>query len=385
MPDTPPDGSTDLTSASTVLKPSTGGDDARRHHEADVLRRVSGPGIVELLRVLEDPDGITLELAAVGDGRTLSEVHGLDLDEIADITAQVATATAQLHEAGVVHRAISAEHVLLDHQHRAVLCGFGEWRDISPDHPATADVMALGALTTRLIDSAVDAGRFGRDEPAAAALTQLAQLALHHPTDDGARVMADRLRSIDAPAPRTSLRDRLDLAAAGRVLGGLALGGAVVIAAVAAWSAVNPNVTASTAPPTTPAGTTPPSTLSVSTTPTDLLPATHEDDEAALLLATGQQCTEAAAWASGAPPDGWVDLTGTGCPVPWRFEDGLLTIASRDYALSDVEAVEFADCAEHHRVLLRTRSGDLFTVDELPTDEGTAMAATAVTPIEVCS
>jgi hypothetical protein len=147
--------------------------------EAEVLEAARLPGVVELIGIEGDADRPVLVTARV-DGPDLSTAH-LPLAEVAGVVAAVATTLADLHDLGLVHGALTGEHVLLGGDGRPVLCGFGyaarsgcppgaEWdggqavadparRPGDPLVPST-DVYALGVLLGELSAAAAqDPGR----------------------------------------------------------------------------------------------------------------------------------------------------------------------------------------------------------------------------------
>jgi hypothetical protein len=111
---------------------------ARLGREAGVLAVACHPGVVQLLGW----QGNVLRLRLV-DGVSLT-----DSNTTADIALAVATTLADLHEIGVVHGAITADHVLVDRSGDPVLCGFGQARTgaLLDGPEAAADVAALAAV-----------------------------------------------------------------------------------------------------------------------------------------------------------------------------------------------------------------------------------------------
>jgi eukaryotic-like serine/threonine-protein kinase len=152
-----------------VVKQAAGGAEARRlQHEAAVLRRAQHPGVVEVVadRLLDD-GGHELMVALVG-ARTLADMVGDDVPDpagIAGVVVAVATTVADLHDLGVAHTRLSAEHVLLDASNRPVLCGFGDAVVAAegaglPVAVRAVDVAALGSLLRQLL-TATDPGDGG--------------------------------------------------------------------------------------------------------------------------------------------------------------------------------------------------------------------------------
>jgi tRNA A-37 threonylcarbamoyl transferase component Bud32 len=152
-----------------VVKQAAAGTEARRlQHEATVLRRAQHPGVVEVVadRLLDD-GGHELMVALVG-ARTLGDLVSDDAPDpagIAGVVVAVATTVADLHDLGVAHTRLSAEHVLLDAANRPVLCGFGDAVVATDGAPLpvsvrAVDVAALGSLLRQLL-TATDPGDGG--------------------------------------------------------------------------------------------------------------------------------------------------------------------------------------------------------------------------------
>jgi hypothetical protein len=121
--------------------------------------------VVQLLSL----EGDTLTLRLV-DGEPLSERADLAADEIARIAISAFTSLADLHDLGVVHRALGPEHVLVDGSGQPTLCSFGRASTDSDSGGAGAagDVVALahalrgtapaGTTVARILATAVKAG-----------------------------------------------------------------------------------------------------------------------------------------------------------------------------------------------------------------------------------
>lgn len=109
--------------------------------EAAALAAARLPGVVELV---DGSDGV-LRTRLVKDARSLAEMGPLTHDEVAGILASVATTLADLHDRGVAHGGLDAEHVLVRSDGQPVLCSLG--RDGDP----AGDVAALGRLIDRLL------------------------------------------------------------------------------------------------------------------------------------------------------------------------------------------------------------------------------------------
>ncbi len=104
------------------------------------------PGVVQLVG-LEDA---VLRLRHVK-GEPLSARRTPGADEMTRIAVVAATTLADLHDIGVVHGAITAEHILVERSGQAIFCSFGRGATNRPaaDADVARDVVALaGALLT---------------------------------------------------------------------------------------------------------------------------------------------------------------------------------------------------------------------------------------------
>ena len=131
-----------------VVKRAAGADGDRLEQEGARLRAARHPGVVEVVRSAAVDGGWELVLSHAG--RPLSALPGLSIEAAAGLAAALASTLADLHQLGVVHGRVDATHVLVGHQGRPVLCGFGGGPGgAQPDD----DVAAVGALLTELVGS----------------------------------------------------------------------------------------------------------------------------------------------------------------------------------------------------------------------------------------
>ncbi|MGI8758494.1 MAG: protein kinase, partial [Acidimicrobiales bacterium] len=166
-----------------VVKQSGPGAGATRlRHEAEVLRRAAHPGVVELIDERSGDDGTTLTTVFVGGG-TLREHMGVrcDLRLAARVAAVVAATLADLHDRGIAHGRLAADHVLVGAGGQAVVCGWAEailaTGAGAGAATANADVAAMGVLLRELAE--------GRTTTEADALRRVGDRALA--TDPAAR------------------------------------------------------------------------------------------------------------------------------------------------------------------------------------------------------
>jgi hypothetical protein len=119
---------------------------ARLRHEAETLELARHPGVVELVELDDGAAVTTLSTVWLGGG-TIEAAAPPPL-RLAAMGAQLARTVADLHDRGIIHGQITADHVLLDGLGRVVLAGFsgaskaGE----SPGARPADDVAGLGAV-----------------------------------------------------------------------------------------------------------------------------------------------------------------------------------------------------------------------------------------------
>lgn len=131
----------------------TAGTDAERlglDREAELLQRAAHPGVVEVLD--HSPDRLRLRHG----GTTLRHLLPLAADHAAAVVCAVAEVVDAIHDAGVVHGQIDADHVVLDNGGRPRLCGFSKAQttDGLSSDAAAQDVADLGAMFDELLDEA---------------------------------------------------------------------------------------------------------------------------------------------------------------------------------------------------------------------------------------
>lgn len=132
-----------------VKEARTDGDVARLTREAANLARAQHPGVVELLAV-EDR-----RLVLRHGGTPISRLGPFPADHAAGIVGAVADIVHAVHRAGIAHRDLDADHVLLDADGRPKLCGFGQAAP-ADDAGIDADVGALGTLLSTLVEAGAD-------------------------------------------------------------------------------------------------------------------------------------------------------------------------------------------------------------------------------------
>jgi len=98
-------------------------DHAKLSDEAELLSRLHHPGVVELVSLTHDDPPSLLTVWAGTDTwdrraptSTATAIHALDT---------IATTVSDLHSAGVTHRSLSPDHIIIANDGRPVLCGLG--------------------------------------------------------------------------------------------------------------------------------------------------------------------------------------------------------------------------------------------------------------------
>ena len=119
----------------------------RLGREAFVLRAVAHPGVVRLERVEgDDPDRPERLLRTRVPGTAVSDFDRCATGSVLAWAAGVASILADLHDRGIAHGRVSADHILLDDRDRPVLCGFGSAGRMAEGADPAVDVVALAAL-----------------------------------------------------------------------------------------------------------------------------------------------------------------------------------------------------------------------------------------------
>jgi non-specific serine/threonine protein kinase len=100
---------------------------ARFKREAQAAARLNHPNIITVHEVAEYENRSFIAMEYV-EGQSLKEVitgKDLSVEEILDIGLQISDGLAKAHQAGIVHRDIKPQNVLVDKEGRAKVCDFG--------------------------------------------------------------------------------------------------------------------------------------------------------------------------------------------------------------------------------------------------------------------
>ena len=119
------------------------GDDGRQRlrREAEVLKTVQGPGVVDFVALDDDDTTTSLSTAWLGGGTFAAASFAPK--KLASATASLALTVASLHDRGVAHRRVTGDHVLLDSAGRVVLTGFAEATDASTSSDTAPSASAM--------------------------------------------------------------------------------------------------------------------------------------------------------------------------------------------------------------------------------------------------
>lgn len=95
--------------------------------EAQLIARLEHPHIIPLYDYWRDPDGAYLVMRYIRGGNLTSHLGGnkLDIDTTLKILSQVAGGLDRAHRAGVIHRDIKPDNIMLDEDGNAYLTDFG--------------------------------------------------------------------------------------------------------------------------------------------------------------------------------------------------------------------------------------------------------------------
>ncbi|MBW3574436.1 MAG: hypothetical protein KY450_06145 [Actinobacteria bacterium] len=336
------------------------GDVRRIQHESAMLRRAACPGVVALAAPADQclaADDVVCT-AFVG-GATLAERlrRPLDAALALQLATSLAATVADLHDRGIAHRRLSADHVLVVGD-TAVLCGFAEAVLVSESDAGvlSGDVAAVARLVDEL--AAASAGR-GAD-----ILRQVAGRALGASAEGGpsmrgmARMLQASGTAAGSPtAPRRAgnraLLPRAARTRTGRRFPPAVLGASIVVAllltAGGVFVAVDDDASTVAAPTSTtvsprPAHVPEPSTTSTSApTPRRLWPPSSCPEVAAALTA---------------------DIDGDGCDEDVRIDAGIVSSADRHWEVAgtdDIVVLGDWDCdGRATPAVLRPETGGLW-------------------------
>jgi hypothetical protein len=176
----------------------------RLRREAAALRRAAHPNVVRLRSFVDLAERTELQIDHAGEHTLV--IPPPDGATAVACAASLVAAVADLHSLGIAHGRLTADHVVVAPDGRAVLCGLSAARPGDP----TPDVRALGPLLELLASGAPQPGS-RRDRRAVTTLLAVAERArVAEPVPDAAELAAElgsrpRSAATDATEPR---RDR---------------------------------------------------------------------------------------------------------------------------------------------------------------------------------
>lgn len=141
-----------------VVKYGSGRARGPLRREAEVLARVGGQGVVELIEVV-DRDPLTALVLADAGHRTLREPDELAPEVLLRSLRHTARVVASLHARGWYHGDLRPDHVVVGPRGRVRLCSLGVAGPVGGADDTRSDVGALVALVAHAAEACEAAGR----------------------------------------------------------------------------------------------------------------------------------------------------------------------------------------------------------------------------------
>jgi len=135
-----------------VLPPEFTANEERRRRfllEARAASAVTHPAIAQIYDV-DEVDGVTFMAMELVEGRTVAELitaRELDVLGAVEIALQVGQGLAKAHEAGIVHRDIKSENIMLTPDGHAKILDFGLAKLVEPPRSAGGDPAEMETIT----------------------------------------------------------------------------------------------------------------------------------------------------------------------------------------------------------------------------------------------
>ena len=193
----------------------------RFRREAQIAARVNHPAIVQIYDVLStgEHDCIVMEYVAGATLRARIEGDGAALGQVLAWAREIADGMAAAHDAGIIHRDLKSENILITSTNRAKITDFGIARRLA-DEPLTADSAIVGTFramspeqaTSQPLDHRTDLFSFG--VLLYEAVAGQSPFAASGPLETLRRVVHEPHRPVQAlapavPAPLAALIDQL--------------------------------------------------------------------------------------------------------------------------------------------------------------------------------
>lgn len=136
-----------------VAKVATGRSRAALRAEADLMHRIGGGLVAEVVAVREHDERTDLIVLDVG-AQSLADLRHLGGEERLLILRNCANSLESLHRRGWSHGALCAEHVVIDEALRVRFCSIGSARPaLAEDPERSADVQQLLAMARWVLDA----------------------------------------------------------------------------------------------------------------------------------------------------------------------------------------------------------------------------------------
>jgi len=199
------------------MRPDILGDPSRRERlrrEARAAARLSHPNVVQVHDLEEDEEGGDAIVLEYVQGRTVADLlrdGPLPVEQAVELAAQVAEGLAAAHAAGLVHRDLKAENVVVTEEGRAKILDFGLVKPLDPgaDSTLTEHGAVLGTYRAMAPEQAEGVEVDARADLFSLGVLLYEMLAGRSPFQ-GATPVAT-LRNLTSAAPRPLLEVRPDL------------------------------------------------------------------------------------------------------------------------------------------------------------------------------
>lgn len=139
--------------ADTLVAAKRSSEESRLEREAEILSKMQHPGLIEYVDFVDGDPAVLLTAWAGTD--TWDRLRPETATEALAAMAAVSSTLNDLHEAGISHRGISPEHVIIASDGRPILCSLGDAGPADPDGRA-ADLAGVRDLVDHLAEVMTD-------------------------------------------------------------------------------------------------------------------------------------------------------------------------------------------------------------------------------------